>query len=235
MNRKVLFIIAIALQILTGSLKAQLITHISYAYNGLSNGSTSDLQSSTTSNLNRVGVGLEYRFKHSYYRWYGAPVMGWNHFDQSKVEVTDNIETKTHVNTNIYTLGFRTSIYPFNLQGDCNCPTWTRENPFFKRGFYIFLTPQIAVLHGVNKVETKDIDLLIKNSLGYAQIGGGVGLDIGLGPRFTLTPELMMQSFLFRLWSITNLPLNKNIYGEYFDNKWQLMGNLRFEYRFSTQ
>ena len=33
-------------------------------------------------------------------------------------------------------------IYPMDLEGDCNCPTFSKDGGFIKKGFFVFIAPE---------------------------------------------------------------------------------------------
>ncbi len=82
-----------------------------------------------------------------------------------------------HLNTNIYV---------FDLQGDCGCPTFSKQGSFFSKGFFIQLSP--GLLYQNQQINGTDSEVSISsNSLAFS-LGAAFGLDIGLSDRFTLTP-----------------------------------------------
>jgi hypothetical protein len=85
---------------------------------------------------------------------------------------------------------FHTQIYALDLEGDCNCPTFSKQGPSINKGLFFHLTPGIeyhsysitlplissAIAPGTNSVVGK--------------IGLGMGLDLGISDLITITPQV---------------------------------------------
>ena len=79
--------------------------------------------------------------------------------------------------------GVNTHIYLLDLIGDCDCPTFSKQGTFFKKGFFI--------LAGVGAdFSTKAIDGDFRDGNIDLALQGGLGLDIGVTDVITLTPIL---------------------------------------------
>ncbi len=134
-----------------------------------------------------------------------APVLGidyWFRLKQKRIEFQPTIQYADY--GGIYEvrqvgLLLHASIYPFDLDGDCNCPTFSKENELIKKGFYVRLTPGFghwaASAQKVRGFETAD-DL----SVILPEIGLGIGLDIGISNLFTLTPQLRYRYIIGGNW-----------------------------------
>jgi hypothetical protein len=79
-------------------------------------------------------------------------------------------------------------IYPFDLQGDCNCPTFSRQGNLLQKGIWL------AALGGVTAMDNRiNFDLLqgvsVRRTLNVL-VGVQAGIDLGLSERLTLSPFL---------------------------------------------
>jgi hypothetical protein len=83
------------------------------------------------------------------------------------------------------------SIYPFDLGSDCNCPTFSKQNETFKKGFFIQVTPGYY-LSNYNPVDTNPDSTRKANYFGF---GVGLGLDVGLSDLITLSPIISYFTF----------------------------------------
>lgn len=76
-------------------------------------------------------------------------------------------------------------IYPMDLYGDCMCPTFNRNGDLFKKGFFWEAGLGYASLNQDLGAENYRTDLFLARA--------GLGLDIGLTRRLTLTPGARLQ------------------------------------------
>jgi hypothetical protein len=91
---------------------------------------------------------------------------------------------------NAFLLDFDVAVYPFDFGGDCNCPTFSKDGEVFKKGFFLAVTPGLALqqfkrtanLPGIPEPTTSTDDQL------SGTLGVSAGLDLGLSDRLTLTP-----------------------------------------------
>lgn len=82
-------------------------------------------------------------------------------------------------------------IYPFDFNGDCNCPTWSKQNKLFKKGLFFEFTPNVnsnnqTLKRTVSVTSEPSYDKINISSIG-AGFRLGIGLDIGVY-FITLTP-----------------------------------------------
>lgn len=73
-----------------------------------------------------------------------------------------------------------TRVYVLEFNGDCHCPTFSKQNKFIDKGFYLDLLAGGS--YGIYKA-----DGISENHPGW-HLGLGAGLDIGLSDFLTLTP-----------------------------------------------
>lgn len=72
--------------------------------------------------------------------------------------------------------------YPFDFQNDCKCPSFSKQNKFIKKGFFILVGPGLERQRHLEE-EIKYIP----------HIRVGVGQDIGLNNLITISPILSGQ------------------------------------------
>lgn len=132
---------------------------------------------------NGYQVGVDYWFRLKDVRIEFLPEGRYASYDASPVSVWDGGEMQWqslsfHLNTNIY---------PLNFFGDCDCPTFSKQDPLFEKGFFLQLSPGI---HYLIQSYRSDFKLELNKEatdLAYS-IGLGAGLDIGLSDWITITP-----------------------------------------------
>lgn len=91
-----------------------------------------------------------------------------------------------------YGFQFRSTIYPFDFQGDCNCPTFSKENELLKKGFFIRLAPGIGNWSASSN-QLEGFENVSNLSAWLPEIGGAVGLDIGITNLLTVSPEVKLR------------------------------------------
>ncbi len=87
---------------------------------------------------------------------------------------------------------FGTSIYPFDFQGDCHCPTFSKDGVLFKKGFFLEVIPGVGS-QTFKRIKSDPDDparLPITSNKLVFKLGLAAGLDIGLSDQFTLSPML---------------------------------------------
>lgn len=90
------------------------------------------------------------------------------------------------------TLGFtfHTQLYALDLEGDCNCPTFSKEGPSINKGLFIHLSP--GIMYQKSSLQHNPDPLIDfaddQNSNMVGKLGVGVGLDVGVSDLITLTP-----------------------------------------------
>ncbi|HSF88566.1 MAG TPA: hypothetical protein VLA46_04065 [Saprospiraceae bacterium] len=84
-----------------------------------------------------------------------------------------------------------TAVYPFDFEGDCDCPTWSKDGTLIKKGFFLELSPGISyqTLHRDKFISLGDPQPEpIQSSAFLFKFSAAAGLDIGITEQFTLTP-----------------------------------------------
>ena len=95
-----------------------------------------------------------------------------------------------------------TNLYLFDMKGDCDCPTFSKEGPSLQKGFYLQLSPGYSyfdfnIQDNVTGFSFTDED--------YAfSMGLGLGLDLGLSDFITLTPHLGARYYPSLTWETLN-------------------------------
>ena len=87
---------------------------------------------------------------------------------------------------------FNSQIYPLDLEGDCNCPTWGKDNEFLKKGLFFTLSPGVDYFVTDLTFEGETID--VDNFVSF-KIGVGAGVDIGISNLLTITPFVLVNFY----------------------------------------
>jgi len=93
---------------------------------------------------------------------------------------------------NTVQFNFNTQIYPFDFEGDCNCPTFSKDGDVLKKGFFIRVAPGVSFNNFNNDYSTVTIggsatEALKGTGIAY-NLRAGIGLDIGITDFLTVTP-----------------------------------------------
>lgn len=92
----------------------------------------------------------------------------------------------------IFLLQWHTNIYPLDFWDDCDCPTFSKQDPWFQRGFFFQIAPGIGALH--HQYSDNVLTQALQWNLLYS-LAAGAGLDIGISDRFTLSPYARWNYF----------------------------------------
>ncbi|HHJ49554.1 MAG TPA: hypothetical protein ENJ88_01440 [Phaeodactylibacter sp.] len=148
---------------------------------------------------NFQGFGITYWFRLRSYRWEFLPEL------RAQAAGTG----KTYRAT-ISGFALNNRIYFFDFLNDCDCPTFSKQNTFFKRGFFLSFSL------GINRFDFKRMPASGNSSASHTDqavfaLSGGLGLDIGLSKRVTLTPLMRYRYYLGPKWTqLQTLPPFEN-------------------------
>lgn len=95
-------------------------------------------------------------------------------------------------------VGVPTRIYPFDLKSDCDCPTFSKQNDLFKKGFFLFIDPRLRFSKSSNFAFRQEDwlghpDIVDMWSIDFI-LGLGAGLDIGISDLVTISPNLQYRT-----------------------------------------
>ncbi len=128
-------------------------------------------------------------------------------------------------------LGFewKTNIYPLDLEGDCNCPTFSKDGDVLQKGLFLQVAPGINYF--INKINSRQLE---QNNNSFAfSIGAGIGLDIGFSELLTITPIVKGYYVLAAKWNADPLEtVPQTIVDRNTTNLLQLYAGLRMGLRF---
>lgn len=81
-------------------------------------------------------------------------------------------------------------IYIFDLKGDCNCPTFSKQGDAFQKGFFLEIAPglQWSNLKLLTRNDDQSSGIRMKTRDVSFRLAAGAGLDLGLSDLFTVTP-----------------------------------------------
>lgn len=145
---------------------------------------------------NGFSVGVDYWMRLKNYRLEFLPELNYSRFNKT-------LPLDRETSNQFFSFFLNTNWYLFDFEGDCNCPTFSKQGQFLKKGFFVQLSPGITYL---KNSFTMPQDLLPDNketidSNSWAfSIGLGAGIDIGVSDLFTVTPMVGLRYFPSANW-----------------------------------
>ena len=99
--------------------------------------------------------------------------------------------------------GLTTHFYLFDFFGDCECPTFSKQGGFLKKGFFL-----MAGI-GADLSQKRIGDFGYRDSNIDTKFSGGAGLDIGLNDLITLSPFIQYQYYPSISWHELGTSFNR--------------------------
>ncbi|HMQ50352.1 MAG TPA: autotransporter domain-containing protein [Saprospiraceae bacterium] len=137
-------------------------------------------------NVQTLHIGLDYWIPTGNYRFDLAPEINYGYIDHTWGTDGTGVDNYT-LTDKIRFLSFflNTNIYFLDLEGDCDCPTFSKSGGLIQKGLFLQLSPGYSLV----RVSTQHSDgQSQKDDRGILSVGAGLGLDIGLTDQWTLTP-----------------------------------------------
>lgn len=168
-------------------------------------------------------VGIDYWFRLKNQRIEFTPELSYAFYES--VPLANVYDFKIE----FFSFQFNTNFYLLDLLNDCNCPTFSKQNDFFKKGFFIRVAPGITGI----RFNNNDPDLADwPNEFGNLQpmIALGAGLDIGLSDLITISPIFTANYIPNAKWNGGGIAPINNPTSDF----WQYTAGLRLGLRFSA-
>ncbi len=135
-----------------------------------------------------VGIDRWFRLKNARVEFF--PELNYARYS---VDWSDNNTSLSHQQISLFA---NTHFYLFDLAGDCDCPTFSKDGNFVKKGFYVELSPGLSYATSSFKGRNEDPS----NAGLVPSIGLGAGVDIGLSDLLTITPMLRFRRHFGAEW-----------------------------------
>lgn len=175
-------------------------------------------------------IGVDYWFRLKNYRVEFLPELSFSKY-KNEFQVAEGVLHET--NLNVYNFFLNTNFYVFDFLGDCDCPTWSKQGNFAKKGFFLQVSPGVSYFQ--QKVERPDASFT-SNAVALS-LGAGLGFDIGITDLVTFTPMVGARYFPNVKWeSLNQLGDRLVIYAENPESAIrQLYAGVRLGFRFDYQ
>jgi hypothetical protein len=129
-------------------------------------------------------VGLDYWFRLKKRRVEFMPEIAYS-TSRSSLNGLYNVDNITLTG---YYFNFNTHIYALDMEGDCDCPTFSKQGPSINKGLFFHFTPGIGYLtSNTNPLNNATLQNDEVKSIVF-RAGIGLGLDIGINDLITITP-----------------------------------------------
>jgi hypothetical protein len=111
------------------------------------------------------------------------------------------LELDGSLTQNWYSFFLHANIYFLNLDGDCDCPTFSKSGGLLEKGLFLQLSPGISYLQQEAIAPERQ-----ESSQSWApSLGAALGLDLGLSDFVTLSPMVGFRYFLPADWASARL------------------------------
>ena len=111
----------------------------------------------------------------------------WFRFKEIRVEFLPEIIYRNHnldggisADYTEWAIAMPTQFYLLDFISDCNCPTFSKQNDFVKKGWFISVIPEFGLSDQVQ----------IGEKVSTFRAGLGTGVDIGISDLITVTPNV---------------------------------------------
>jgi len=140
-------------------------------------------------------VGIDYWFRLKNLRVEFLPELNYARFHQS---FSDGRESTVQS----LSLFFNTNFYLFDLLNDCDCPTFSKQDDTFRKGFFVQVSPGFSYLMLAGQTIDQEAQSLAfeNNDLAFS-IGAAIGLDVGLSDLLTITPLAGLRYYPGAEWA----------------------------------
>ncbi len=143
-----------------------------------------------------IAIGLDYWIPLKAVRIDLLPELNFsrmsNSLDSRANTQFDNTWLSLFLNTNIYFL---------NLEGDCDCPTFSKSGGLLEKGLFLQLSPGATWMRNQVEAEGQSLD---SDEMAFS-IAAGLGLDFGLSDLLTITPFAGLRYYLPARWDSLEL------------------------------
>ncbi len=146
-----------------------------------------------------VGIDRWFRLKNARVEFF--PELNYARYS---VDWSDNATRLNHQQISLFA---NTHFYLFDLEGDCDCPTFSKDGNFLKKGFYVELSPGLSYATSNFKGGNGNPS----SSSVIPSVGLGVGVDIGVSDLLTITPMVRFRRHFGANWENLAEDLNLDI------------------------
>lgn len=156
-----------------------------------------------------IKLGVDYHFKLPEYRIEFLPGVFYAGFKQDAIfNNTTAIESTAAFKVNIIDASFNTNIYFLDIEGDCNCPTFSKDGSVMKKGLFFQVSPGLTYTQNQIIQSITGSELATNYTDVSANLGIGLGVDIGLSDFLTITPLVRFKRHFNVEWELLHFNLS---------------------------
>lgn len=134
--------------------------------------------------LSAFEVGANYWFRMKKKRIEFLPELAFKYANEAHTGYLTKLQWSS------YHLNLPIQIYALDLKDDCNCPTFSKQGSGINKGLFFMVNPGIGYYSNIFQIDNI-VDINFDTPSGFlAQIGIGVGLDLGINELLTITPMI---------------------------------------------
>ena len=138
--------------------------------------------------ISGITVGFDYTFKLAQNRIEFFPELNYSAVKTTN-PLSDNLGNTVNLEDKAFGFYFNTNFYIFDFAGDCDCPVFSKDGNFLKKGFFLQISPGVNY-HNYKyseSVPATEVRNVIDDNCSYS-LAGGAGIDIGLSEHLTISP-----------------------------------------------
>lgn len=133
------------------------------------------------------------------------------------------------INLSIFNFNFHTQIYALDMEGDCNCPTFSKQGPSINKGLFFHFTPGLGYYNTQTTLTNDNVRPFDEAKGIVFRAGLGLGLDLGVSDLLTITPIISYYFHSNMQWD--NMPASGELLVNGTDNPKLLQFTLRLGFR----
>jgi len=131
-----------------------------------------------------IELGIDYWFRLKNHRIEFMPELAMGLNTNTSFPAAGNTETSF----SYFAFNLNTQIYAFDLTGDCDCPTFSKQGPSLNKGFFFTIAP--GLIYNFKEISSEILSPTLESNQINFRIGIGAGYDIGVNDLITITPSI---------------------------------------------
>ncbi len=144
-----------------------------------------------------IAIGLDYWIPLKTYRIDFVPEINFQRMGNDILVGRADGPMQAELSNTWISFFLNTNIYFLDLEGDCDCPTFSKSGGPIQKGLFLQLSPGFSYMK--NKMELADGLIADSDDTAFSA-AVALGLDIGLSSQLTITPMAGMRYYFSAGW-----------------------------------